>query len=316
MAARSRDSHIATRCSESQMTYTRFMQLFPDNDACLEHLKDKFFPDGSTCPACGKATKFHRVKSRSAYSCQYCRKQVYPTANTIFHKTTVSLQLWFWAVYLVSSTRTGVSAKDVEREVGVSYPTAHRMLKKIRTLMSDADDEPLSGEVEMDETYVGGRRRRPKGQHAHGRPAAGDPVKTPVFGMVERGGRVRATVVPDAKAATLMPHVRKYVLPSTTVFTDEWRSYDAVGQENDWTHRRVTHSQKVYVDGDAHTQTIEGFWSLVKANLRGTHHAVSRDYLQSYLDEIVFRYNRRDGREPMFWAIMDRITNRPGLAAG
>lgn len=146
--------------SESQMTYARFLELFPDSAACLDYLKDKFYGDGSECPSCHKATKFHRIKSRSSYSCQYCRHQVYPTAGTIFHKSTTSLQLWFWAIYLMSSTRCGISAKQLEREIGVSYKTAHRMFKQIRSLLSDKDEGPLGGEVEADETAMGGKPRR------------------------------------------------------------------------------------------------------------------------------------------------------------
>jgi transposase-like zinc ribbon protein len=142
------------------MTYARFLELFPDNDACLEHLKERFFADGTKCPKCGKASKFHRIKGRSAYSCQYCGNHVYPTAGTIFHKSTVSLQLWFYAIYLMSSTRCGISAKQLEREIGVTYKTAHRMFKQIRTLLSDDDEGPLSGEVEADETFHGGNRGR------------------------------------------------------------------------------------------------------------------------------------------------------------
>src|SRR3954463_6416593 len=159
MAARKRNSVAKSKSSESQMTYSEFLRLFPDNDACLEYLRGKFFPDGSECPGCGKTTKFFRIKSRAAYSCMYCRKQVYPTAGTIFHKSTVSLQLWFFAIYLMSSTRCGISAKQLEREIGVTYKTAHRMFKQIRTLLSDESTDPLSGDVEVDETAHGGRPR-------------------------------------------------------------------------------------------------------------------------------------------------------------
>ncbi len=134
------------------------MARFPDHDACLDYLKERFHPDGSECPKCGKATKFHRIRSRAAYSCQWCGHQVYPTAGTIFHKSTTNLQTWFWAIFLISSTRCGISAKQLEREIGVSYPTAHRMFKQIRSLL-EQDDDPLSGEVEMDETAYGGKPR-------------------------------------------------------------------------------------------------------------------------------------------------------------
>jgi transposase-like protein len=307
MGARDRASVEAVRSSESEMTFSTFTAIFPDNDSCLEYLKAKFYPEGSNCPNCGKATKFHRIKDRSCYSCQYCGHQVYPTAGTIFHKTTTSLQLWFWAIYLMSSTRCGISAKQLEREIGVSYPTAHRMFKQIRSLLSD--DEPLGGagtRVEVDETYVGGKRRGTP----RGRPGKGS-HKTTVFGMVERGGQVVARVVPDVKLRTLMPEIEAKVLPETMIYSDELSSYNSL-EKVGYPHKRVHHTARVYVDGDCHTNTIEGFWALVKNGIRGVYHAVSAEYLQDYLNEYSFRFNRRDRGEPIFWAILDRV-RKPGL---
>ena len=289
------------------MTYTEFLRLFPDNDTCLEYLKERFYPDGTACPKCGKASKFHRIKGRSAYSCQFCGTHVYPTAGTIFHKSTTSLQMWFWAIFLMSSTRCGISAKQLEREIGVTYKTAHRMFKQIRTLLSD-DGDPLDGNVEVDETYVGGRW---KGRR--GRPGEGDKEKTPVLAMVERGGRVKAMRVPNVKRATLMPRVEERVLPGSMIFTDEWAAYDHLCEKG-YTHRRIRHREKVYVVGDVHTNTIEGFFGLLKNGIRGVYHAVSREYLQSYLDEYSFRYNQRFSDRPMFWAILDRV-QKDALAA-
>lgn len=313
MGARKRDSLAAVSSSESQMTFTRFMQLFPDNRACLDYLRDKFYPEGSDCPMCGKATKFHAVKGRSAYACQYCRGQVYPTAGTIFHKSTTSLQLWFWAIFLLSSTRCGISAKQLEREIGVSYPTAHRMFKQIRSLLSDANEPPLSGDVEMDETLIGGKPRLGQVKDRYeGRMWAERKAK--VFGMKQRGGQVRAFVVPDRTSETLGSHAVKHVLPSSMIFTDEFPLYKGVGKRFAG-HKRVNHSAGVYVDGDASTNQIEGFFGLVKTGIRGVYHNVSREYLQNYLDEYSFRFNRRDGRVQIFWAILDRVQKGPGLAS-
>jgi transposase len=152
MAGRSRDSVERHPSSGSQMTYADFLRLLPDNAACMDYLRDRFYPGGAPCPKCGKATKFHRIKGRSAYACQYCRHQVYPAAGTIFHKSTTSLQLWFWAIFLMSSTRCGITAKQLEREIGVGYKTAHRMFKQIRTLLAQEDDPRVQEEVEVDET--------------------------------------------------------------------------------------------------------------------------------------------------------------------
>ncbi len=294
--------------SESQMTYSRFLQLFPDNDACLEYLRGRFFADGSECPGCGKASKYFRIKSRAAYSCMYCRHQVYPTAGTIFHKSTVSLQLWFYAIYLMSSTRCGISAKQLEREIGVTYKTAHRMFKQIRTLMTDQG--PLSGKVEVDESAGGGKTRRGQRGTGHLRKS----YRPTMVAMVERGGRIKATVAPNRGSVALGHLVRTHVLPSAMLFTDEWGGYTRVGREYK-VHRRVNHLANVYVDGDTHTQTVEGFWGLFKNGVRGVYHAVSTTYLQNYLDEFSFRYNRRDGRDPIFWAILGRVQKRPALVA-
>ncbi|HEX6205733.1 MAG TPA: IS1595 family transposase [Solirubrobacterales bacterium] len=288
------------------MTYPQFIERFPDNDACLEYLKERFFPDGTECPKCGKASKFHRIKGRSAYSCQFCGNHVYPTAGTIFHKSTVSLQLWFYAIYLLSSTRCGISAKQLEREIGVTYKTAHRMFKQIRTLLSEGEEGPLSGEVEVDETFHGGK---PRAYTNKGRKEAAQrkyEVKAQVVAMVERRGRVRAWVVDDRTKPTLHGMIREHVLPASMIFTDEWMPY--VGIERHFKgHRRIKHKQGIYVEGDTHTQTVEGFFGLFKTGVRGVYHSVSQRYLQNYLDEYAFRYNRRYGREPMFWAILNRV---------
>jgi transposase-like protein len=286
------------------------MALFPDNDACLDYLKQRYYPEGTSCPKCAKVTKFHRIKSRAAYSCQFCGHQVYPTANTIFHKSTTSLQLWFWAIFLMSSTRCGISAKQLEREIGVTYKTAHRMFKQIRTLLTDEADGPLSGQVEVDETYVGGK---PRGRGTRGRPGKLS-KKVPVLGMVERQGRLVARVMPDATKATIMPHIKEYVLPSSIVYTDEYKVYDDLGRQG-WTHRRIPHHKRIYVDGDVTTNTVEGFFGLMKNGIRGVYHSVSTRYLQAYLDEYTFRYNRRDSATPLFYAILDRVRQDRGLAA-
>jgi len=286
------------------MTYSRFLELFPDNDACLEYLKDKFFGDGTECPKCRKASKFHRITGRSAYSCQYCGHHVYPTAGTIFHKTTVSLQLWFFAIYLMSSTRCGISAKQLEREIGVTYKTAHRMFKQIRTLLNDEGEAPLTGDVEVDESAYGGK------PHAYvTRNKLSQIYKTrkpTVLAMVERGGRVRARVVSDRGTRALHGAVTQHVLPSSMLFTDEWDAYRTLAPRYRG-HRRIKHQAHVYVDGETHTNTVEGFFGLFKSGVRGVYHSISTAYLQSYLNEYTFRYNRRFSAKPMFWAMLDQV---------
>lgn len=285
------------------MTYSRFMELFPDNDACLEHLKERFFADGTECPKCEKASKFHRITGRSAYSCQFCGHHVYPTAGTIFHKSTVSLQLWFFAVYLMSSTRCGISAKQLEREIGVTYKTAHRMFKQIRTLLADDDDGPLDGNVEVDESAYGGK---PRATETRQQVLMRKSYRPTILAMVERGGRVRPLVVPDRGGRTISRAVREHVLPSSMLFTDEFTIYEGIGRDYRG-HHRIKHKAQVYAIGDTHTQTVEGFFGLFKTGVRGVYHAISTNYLQAYLDEYAFRYNRRKSKESMFWAILNRV---------
>jgi transposase len=309
MSARKKSSVERSPASDSRMTYTEFLRQFPDNDACLDYLKARFYPDGTTCPKCGKASRFHRIKGRSAYSCQYCGHHVYPTAGTIFHKSTTSLQLWFWAIYLIASSKCGISAKQLGREIGVTYKTAWRMLKQIRLLL-DQDGGPLSGDVEVDETFMSGklreserRKRQESGMHKN-TPAYHHKGKM-VVAAVERGGRVRASVAADRTKPTLHAKIREFVLPESMIFTDEWALYGGIGREYKG-HKRVRHKARIYVQDDAGTQNVESFFALFKNSVRGAHHNISAKYLPNYLDEYTFRWNHRKDERPIFWTILDR----------
>src|SRR5437660_5389682 len=163
MAAKNRDKPKRYASSESDYSLIEFMREYPDDTACLDRLwRDRFAPDGHTadCPRCERPRRFHRTKTRASYTCDSCGLHIHPMAGTIFEKSTTSLHLWFYAIYLMVSTRCGISAKQMERELGVTYKTAHRMMKRIRTELMTDDSEPLSGDVEVDETAWGGRPRR------------------------------------------------------------------------------------------------------------------------------------------------------------
>jgi len=270
------------------MRYTikQFKTQFPTDEACLAHIFNQRFPDGCKCPKCGKES-FHPVKNRRSYACS-CGFQVYPTEGTIFHKSSTSLVLWFYAIFLMAQSKNGVSAKELERHLGVTYKTAWRMAKQIRKLMSD-NDEPFDGEVEADETYVGGKRRGKRGRGAEG--------KTPVFGVVKRQGGVKTSIVKDVKQKTLMPLIEKMVKSGSLIFTDESNSYNKV-KSMGYGHEKVKHGKDEYVRGATHTNTIEGFWSQFKRSVHGTFHCVSPKHLQNYLNEFSFRYNHRDASLP------------------
>jgi transposase-like protein len=199
-----------------------FMREFADDRACLDYLwRQRYAPDGAhaECPKCGVERKFHRVKDRPAYDCDTCGHHIHPTAGTIFHKSATSLHLWFYAMYVMASTRCGVSAKQLERELGVTYKTAWRMFNLIRNEVMAQDDEPLSGDVEADETFVGGKFRNSDRRKAQelgwdSKRYSNEKKTTMVFGAVERGGRVRATIIRDSSGQTLHNAVQTYVVPS------------------------------------------------------------------------------------------------------
>jgi len=279
-------------------TMKSFDQEFPDDNACLEWIKNHRWPDGIHCIKCQKVTKHHRIKNRACYECDYCGNQMYPTANTIFHKSATPLRVWFQAIYQMASTRCGISAKQIQRETGVTYKTAWRMFKQIRTLFNE-DAQCLTGEVEVDETYIGGTRHGTRGRGASG--------KTIVAGMAQRQAKVIADVVPNVQAKTLLPMIQEKALPNSIIYTDEMPSYNRLSRM-DYDHRTIHHATKVYVLGDIHTNTIDGFWSLVKRGISGVYHSVSPLYLQSYVNEYSFRYNHRKDEQSMFKTVLNQIS--------
>jgi transposase len=303
MAPANRKAPFRSTASESQYSLFEFMAEFPDDGACLEWLwRTRLSPDGThaVCPKCEvKRTfrRYHTLQQRQSWSCTACGHFLHPTAGTIFHKSSTSLHLWFYAIYLMTSTRCGISAKQLERELGVTYKTAWRMFKLIRTLMAE-DTGPLSGAVEMDETFLNRSKRYRPGEPRPKKGAARTGERA-IWGAVERGGRVVAKHITTASMVSIDPLVTEFVMPTSTVFTDEARHYRGLKRRG-YQHRRINHTAKVYVKGDVHTQTIEGFWSLFKRGVSGVYHAVGKDYLQSYLNEFTWRYNHRDDERAMF----------------
>lgn len=276
-----------------KFTVKQFHDKYPDDDACLEEIFQQRFGHLEECPECHKKTKFYRVKGRKRYDCPFCSYHLNPLADTIFHKSSTSLKDWFFAIYLFANSKNGVSAMELQRHLGVTYKTAWRMANRIRLLMQnqDQDGRMMQEVVEADETYVGGKRRGKRGRGAEG--------KTPVIGIAERGGEVKAIVCENTKAATVIPFICENVKQGSQVMTDEYRSYRRVSL-NGFKHQTVNHGSKQYVVGDIHTNTIEGFWSQLKRSVNGTYHSVSPKYLQNYVDEFAYRYNRRHHPHHLF----------------
>ncbi|MEX0962577.1 MAG: IS1595 family transposase [Pseudohongiellaceae bacterium] len=275
-----------------QISVLEFFKQFPDDDTCLEHLMNVRYGKEFNCPKCEKASKFHRVTKRPVYGCQYCGHQISPMAGTPFARSSTPLQKWFYAVYLFTTTRHGVPAKELQRQLSVTYKTAWRMGHEIRKYMGKVDgDDGLSGHVEIDETYIGGKH----GQR--GRPNPKTSHKTVVFGMVERGGKIMTKVVSDVKRSTLVPIIKDNVEQGTTLSTDEMTSYWYLYKQG-FKHGMVSHGQEEWVNGIHHTNTIESFWARLKLSIRGTHVHVSKKYMANYLAEFEYRYNMRGENAP------------------
>lgn len=273
------------------ITVQDFFAQFPDDDACLAHLFRQRYGDNVKCERCGEVGKFRKLSKMPAYTCN-CGHHIHPMVGTPFGGTRVPLQKWFYALYLFTTSRHGVPAKELQRQLGVSYETAWRMGHEIRKYLAKIDgDDPLDGHVEADETMIGGKR-------SGGKRGRGAPGKTVVFGMVEREGDVITRVVPNVRRVTLEPHIVENVRKGATVSTDELKSYAKLSRLG-YEHGAVNHAQEEWKHGKHHTQTIKGFWSLVKRSVRGTHVHVSHKHLTKYLGEFEFRWNSRHAPEMM-----------------
>jgi transposase len=271
------------------MRYTikDFNKQFKTDAACLDYIFQQRFPEGATCEKCGVKDHFYPVVSRRSYACQ-CGFQLYPTVGTIFHKSPTSLKTWFFAMFLMTASKNGVSAKELERQLGVTYKCAWRIAHQIRQLLSE-EPTMLKGVVEADETWVGGRHKFEEKFSS----------KTPVVGLLERGGDVIAKVVEKVDSHTLVPNIKDNVEGGSTIMTDELRAYKPMPKSY-YRHYVVKHSAKEYVRGMCHTNSLEGFWSQLKRSINGTFHSVSRKHLQKYVNEFSYRYNRRKSETPMF----------------
>ena len=270
-------------------TLREFLDQFPTEEICLDYLMRTRFGIQHDCSKCGRFAKFHRVRARRSYACEFCGGQVYPCAGTPFDKTRTPLRDWFYVMFLFCTTRNGVAAKEVERQLGVTYKTAWRMCHQIREYMASLDsDDPIGGPgsiVEIDETLVGGS--------VSGMGSGYKGNKTTVVGMLERGGELVTRVVTTRRREPTTALIQSQVLPGTTICTDEFGSYrhlDACGFD----HKRVTHKAGQYVTAQGHgVNTIEGFWAQLKRGINGTHIHVSGKHLPKYLGEFEYRWNMR-----------------------
>jgi transposase len=260
-----------SKSSESSYSLMEFVKAFPDDEACLQWLwRTRFSPDGqhAHCAKCKQDRTFKRyptAQRRFSWTCTGCGRHKSATAGTIYEGSATSLHLWFYAGYLLTSTRCGISAKQLEREIGVTYKTAWRMLNKLRTIAMADDTGPLSGDVEVDEASVDGKPKRKQGPRVSTATTRSDAAKlrersrATVFAAVERGGRIKATVLPSRRGPGLKNQVIEWVKPTSIIITDYWAAYNGL-ERHFIDHSRINHSAGYYVQGDTHTNTVEAFF--------------------------------------------------------
>lgn len=248
------------------------------------------------CEGCGRSARFFRIKKRRSYGCEHCGHQVYPTAGTPFDRTRTPLRDWFFVMFQFCSSRNGVAAKEVERQLGVTYKTAWRMCHMIREYMGSLDsDDPLGGvgaTVEVDETLIGGS--------VSGKGSGYKGNKTCVVGMMERGGELVTRVVKSRTKVAMQGLIISHVLPGSTISTDEFGGYKDIDQSG-YKHVKVNHARGEYAtECGKGVNNVEGFWAQLKRGISGTHIHVSGKHLPKYLGEFEYRWNMRHAPHLMF----------------
>jgi transposase-like protein len=278
--------------TELPKTLLEAIRYFSDVDVCTDYFAKVRWPDGPACPRCG-CKEYSYLTTRRLWKCKNkeCRKQYSVKVGTIFEDSPLPLTKWLPAVWLATNSKNGISSHELGRALGITQKSAWFMLHRIRLAMQSKSFLRLSGEVEVDETYIGGKARNMhKAERKRKVEDAKGTGKVPVVGMLERGGRVKAEVVPDAKRKTLRPRVIDAVEVGSSLYTDALRSYS--GLDIAYDHRTIDHAER-YVDGRVHTNGIENFWSLLKRGLHGTYVSVEAFHLFRYIDERVFTFNER-----------------------
>jgi transposase-like protein len=272
----------------------QILEKFNTEEKCIEHFERIRWPQGLTCIRCGstRVMKFKALgktkKMRHLYECVDCRYQYSVTAGTVFHDSHLPLTKWFLGIYLICSAKKGVSAKQLQRQLDVSYKTAWYMAHRIRLAMSEDDEfcQKFAGVCEVDETYIGGKGKGPRGRGAAN--------KIPVIAIKERtSGKIRMKAVNNVKAITLRGFIRNHAEPGAEIHTDEFKSYLWL-DSSEFVHNTVNHKETYVKAGNIHTNGIENVWSLFKRAITGVFHKVSDKYLPLYLNEFAYRFNNRD----------------------
>ncbi len=277
------------------------IERYHDEDNCRAYLEELRWADGVTCPRCGSKSVSRVVKPR-VFDCNSCRYQFSVTAGTIFHDSHLPLWKWFATIYLMVESKKGISANQMKRTLNVSYKTAWYLCHRIRAAMTDGTPNLLKGIVEVDETWVGGKRKHV----GHG--FTGN--KVIVAGATQRGGSARLQVIDGADRKTLHQFIHENTTPNTeAIYTDEWPAYKGFADDN-IRHETFNHSAEEWVRGDVHTNSVEGIWSLLKRSIVGSYHQVSVKHLDAYLDELEWRFNNRNNEYLFRDTLLKLITSK------
>lgn len=297
--------------------FIEFIKQFPTNETCKEQLEQIRWNGMIVCPHCDSDRKYI-LQHDKGYQCKDCRKQYNVFTKTIFENTKIELRLWFITIYLVSNHKKGISSHQLARDMGLTQKTSWFMLNRVREALNSgqpffvqpSQENPVKT-VEIDESYFGGRaanmhNAKRKVFRLNG---TGYVNKTMVFGMLERGGEVRNFVVNSVMGPTLKPMIRDMIAPGMTIVTDNFGAYS--GLNGDYSHQIVNHTAKEYVRGAYHTNTLEGYWSLIKRGIYGIYHHASAKHMQRYCDEFTYRYNTRlQGEGERFNNVLYRTVNK------
>ena len=277
------------------MNLIEIYRRYPDQEACIEHLEAVRWGDFPCCPHCGSVDVARKADGERVgrWNCHDCRASFNVLSGTIFSKTRIPLQQWFLAIGLMVHAKKSLSSHQLARDIGLTQPSARYMQHRIRAAMVDQDAELLQGIVEADETYIGGRPRKANKaedrDNTHPRGRGTD--KTPVIGVVERGGKVRAQVANDLTGKGIVRFLKRHMDPRGSVLiTDQYPGYNRAGQ---WTNHAIINHSAAYAEGQVHTNTIEGFWSLLKRAWYGSHHHYAVRYMPLYVAEACWKYNHR-----------------------
>ena len=294
-------------------TLVEAIRYFADADVCLSYLIPIRWPHGITCPHCA-STESSFIASRRIWRCKGCKKQFSVKIGTIMEDSPLTLDKWLTAIWLIANAKNGISSYEIHRALGITQKSAWFLLHRIRLAMQNGTLAKLKGEVEVDETFIGGKARNmhkdKRAEKITGRGATGKAI---VIGVLERGGKVRTKVIPDTKKKTVQAEVRQHVEAGTPVYTDALPSY--VGLAPDYVHEAVDHAVE-YVRGNVHTNGLENYWSLLKRCIRGTYVSVEPFHLFRYLDEQAFRYNQRETADGEVKKDGERFTDVLGAIAG